>query len=66
MATSQNVEISKKGYAAFGAGDIETVLSDYDDDVEFVVRGNSAISGTYRGKAGSRNCSRRWPSGPLQ
>jgi uncharacterized protein len=52
MSASQNVEVSKKGYAAFDAGDIETVLSDYDDDVEFVVAGNSAVSGTYRGKAG--------------
>ena len=51
MATSQNVETSKKGYAAFAAGDVETVLSDYDDNVEFVVPGNSTVSGTYRGKA---------------
>ena len=51
MPTSQNVETAKKGYAAFAAGDIETVLSVYDDDVEFVVPGNSTVSGTYRGKA---------------
>ena len=51
MSTSENVEIAKKGYAAFGAGDLETVLSIFDDDIEFVVLGNSAISGTYRGKA---------------
>ena len=51
MSTSQNVETAKKGYAAFAAGDIETVLSVYDDDVEFVVPGNSTVSGTYRGKA---------------
>ena len=50
--SASNVEISKKGFAAFGEGDIEAVLSDYDDDVEFVVPGNSAVSGTYRGKAG--------------
>ncbi len=52
MAASQNIEISKKGYAAFDAGDVETVLNDYDDNVEFVVPGNSAVSGTYRGKGG--------------
>jgi uncharacterized protein len=51
MATS-NVETSKKGYAAFDKGDVETVLNDYDDNVEFVVPGNSALSGTYRGKDG--------------
>ena len=51
MSTSQNVETAKKGYAAFAAGDLETVLSIFDDDIEFVVPGNSAVSGTYRGKA---------------
>ena len=51
MSTSQNVETAKKGYAAFAAGDLETVLSNFDDDVEWVVPGNSTVSGTYRGKA---------------
>ena len=51
MSTSQNVETAKKGYAAFAEGDLETVLSLYDDDVEFVLPGNSTVSGTYRGKA---------------
>ena len=48
---SQNIEISK-GDAAFDAGDVDAVLNDYDDDVEFVVPGNSTVSGTYRGKDG--------------
>jgi uncharacterized protein len=47
---SQNIEITKKAYDAFGAGDLETVLSTFDDNVEFFLSGNSAISGTYRGK----------------
>ena len=47
---SQNVEIAKKAYDAFAAGDLETVLSTFDDNVEFVLPGNSTISGTYRGK----------------
>ena len=51
ISQSQNIETAKKGYAAFAAGDIETVLGIFDDDIEFVVPGNSAISGTYRGKA---------------
>ena len=51
MSTSQNVETAKKGYAAFAEGDLETVLGIFDDDIEFVVPGNSAVSGTYRGKA---------------
>jgi len=48
---SQNVEIAKKAYDAFAAADLETVLSTFDDNVEFVVPGNSTIGGTYRGKA---------------
>ena len=52
MSISQNVETCKKGYAAFAARDVETVMSLYDDDVEWVVPANSTISGTYRGKAG--------------
>jgi uncharacterized protein len=51
IVASENVEIAKKAYDAFGAGDLETVLSTFDDNVEFVVPGNSTISGTYRGKA---------------
>jgi ketosteroid isomerase-like protein len=51
MSTSQNIESAKKGYAAFAAGDLETAMSDLDDNVEWVVLGNSTVSGTYRGKA---------------
>ena len=29
---SQNIETSKKGYAAFDEGDVEAVLNDYDDE----------------------------------
>ena len=52
MVANQNIEISKKGYAAFDKGDVETVLNDYDDSVEFVIPGTNAVSGTYRGKDG--------------
>ena len=52
MVVNQNIEISKKGYAAFDKGDVETVLNDYDDNVEFVIPGTNAVSGTYRGKDG--------------
>ena len=50
MVASQNVETAKKGYEAFGAGDVETALADFDDNIEWSIPGNSAISGTYRGK----------------
>jgi ketosteroid isomerase-like protein len=47
----QNIETVKKGYQAFSSGDIETVMSLYDDNIEWVQPGESAISGTYHGKA---------------
>ncbi len=49
--SEQNIETIKKGYAAFSAGDADTLFSLLDDDVEWIQPGNSAISGTYRGKA---------------
>ncbi len=48
---SQNVEIAKKAYDAFAAGDLETVFSTFGDNIEFVIPGNSTISGTYQGQA---------------
>jgi len=51
VAGSQNVEIAKKGYEAYGAGDVETALADFDDNIEWSIPGNSAISGNYRGKS---------------
>jgi ketosteroid isomerase-like protein len=48
--TNPNIEATKKGYAAFNAGDLETALSVFDDTVEWTIGGESTISGTYRGK----------------
>jgi uncharacterized protein len=48
--TERNIEVVKKGYQAFSAGDIETVMSLCDDNIEWIEPGESAISGTYRGK----------------
>ncbi|MCW2516413.1 MAG: ketosteroid isomerase-like protein [Mycobacterium sp.] len=46
----QNVEVIKRGYQAFTAGDVETLMNLFDDNVEWVQPGESAISGTYHGK----------------
>jgi ketosteroid isomerase-like protein len=46
----RNIEIVKKGYDAFAAGDIETVMSLFDDNIEWVQPGRSTVSGTYHGK----------------
>ena len=48
--TEQNVEHIKKGYEAFAAGDVETLMSLFDDDIEWIQPGDSAVSGTYHGK----------------
>jgi uncharacterized protein len=51
MSEQDNKELIKKGYAAFSAGDLETVMDLFDDDIEWVQPGESAISGTFHGKA---------------
>jgi ketosteroid isomerase-like protein len=51
MSKDQNIEILNKGYAAFSSGDAEGAMRDLDDNIEWVEPGNSAISGTYNGKA---------------
>jgi ketosteroid isomerase-like protein len=48
--SQQNIEVIRRGYEAFAAGDVETVMSLFDDDIEWVQAGDSAISGTYHGK----------------
>ena len=48
--TEQNVEHIKKGYEAFTAGDVETLMSLFDDNIEWIQPGDSAVSGTYHGK----------------
>lgn len=45
-----NIELVKKGYAAFSAGDMETVMNLYDDNVEWIQPGGATISGRYHGK----------------
>jgi uncharacterized protein len=46
----RNVEVVKRGYEAFSTGDMETVMDLYDDDIEWVQPGESAISGIHHGK----------------
>jgi ketosteroid isomerase-like protein len=50
MAGEENLENTKKAYAAFAAADIETASENLADDIEWIVPGNSSVSGTYRGK----------------
>ncbi len=41
---------AKAGYAAFSWGDPAAAMANMADDVEWVVPGNSTVSGTYHGK----------------
>jgi ketosteroid isomerase-like protein len=50
MAGEQNLVNAKKAYAAFSAGDAAGAMENIADDVEWITPGNSAISGTVRGK----------------
>lgn len=50
MAGEQNVESAKKAYAAFSAGDAAGAMENIGDEIEWITPGNSAISGTIRGK----------------
>ena len=38
----RNIELVKKGYEAFAAGDIEAVMNLFDDNIEWVQPGDSA------------------------
>ena len=51
MTATENIEKAKRAYAAFSAGDAKGAMADMADDIEWIVPGNSAVSGTYRGKA---------------
>jgi uncharacterized protein len=51
MSAEENLARTKQAYAAFAAGDVEGAAANLADDIEWIVPGNSTISGTYRGKA---------------
>lgn len=48
--SQENIDLIKRGYDAFSSGDVETLMSLFDDNVEWVQPGDSSISGTYHGK----------------
>jgi len=51
MSEQDNKEAIKRGYEAFSSGDLDTVMSQFDDDIEWVEPGDSSVSGTFHGKA---------------
>ena len=49
MGVQENITTAKAAYAAFTEGDAQAALRLWAEDAEFVVRGDSAISGIKRG-----------------
>ena len=50
MSAQENKDLVQRGYDAFAAGDTETLMNLFDDDIEWVQPGDSTISGTFHGK----------------
>ena len=50
MSAEDNKRTAQEAYAAFSAGDAEGAMREIDDSIEWVVRGDNALTGTYHGK----------------
>jgi ketosteroid isomerase-like protein len=50
MSAAENKTTTQAAYKAFSAGDLDGAFASMADDIEWVVPGNSTLSGTYRGK----------------
>jgi ketosteroid isomerase-like protein len=50
MSADENIATAKRGYAAFVLGDAAGAMEDIADEIEWITPGNSAVSGTVRGK----------------
>ena len=50
MGAYENKQSAQEAYAAFGKGDAEGAMRNIDDSVEWMVRGDNALTGTYNGK----------------
>ena len=50
MSAQQNKQAAQDAYAAFASGDAEGAMRDIDDSIEWTVRGDNALTGTYRDK----------------
>lgn len=50
MGAQENKQAAQAAYAAFSSGDAEGAMRDIDDSIEWTVRGDNALTGTYNGK----------------
>ena len=50
MGMQENKHAAQDAYAAFSSGDAEGAMRNIDDSIEWTVRGDNALTGTYNGK----------------
>jgi ketosteroid isomerase-like protein len=50
MGAQENKRVAEEAYTAFSSGDAEGAMKNIDDSVEWTVRGDNALTGTYNGK----------------
>ena len=50
MGAYENKQSAEDAYAAFGNSDAAGAMRNMDDSVEWMVRGDNALTGTYKGK----------------
>jgi uncharacterized protein len=50
MADHPNLELLRRGYAAYGSGDMDTINELFADDVVWHIGGRSPLAGDYKGK----------------
>ena len=50
MSEQDNKDAIQRGYEAFSSGDMDTMMSLFDDDCEWVQPGQSTVSGTFHGR----------------
>ncbi len=51
MADHPNLDLLKRGYAAYGSGDLDTINELFADDVVWHISGRSSIAGDYTGES---------------
>jgi uncharacterized protein len=50
MGAQENKQAAEEAYRAFSSGDAEGAMKNIDDSIEWTVRGDNALTGTYKGK----------------
>ena len=49
MSVEENLDLVRRGYAAFSAGDMDTLRESFAPDVVQIIPGSSPLSGTHKG-----------------